>query len=335
MRMFGFKKTHMSRVKLIAAVSAFLMLTILNTLPAMAVEEVSGDDIYEDPVDAFLADSAFVGNSISVGLTMYNDYKGKEPLGDAIMLTRQSYSFYNDSKGSTNFLPRLNGVPMQAKDAISKCGADNVFICMGTNDLVGSSGAENAYKNYRRYLTEILRENPDITIFIESCTPSRPGSNVINSKVLAFNSYMKEYCDVFPNMYYIDIASPLSDGEGFLQSGYASDGSVHLTNSAYSIWAETVRNFISDYLEMKKETIREQNERERQIAQANYERNMRDMEEKKQEAFEEHMAEVRAEEAAEEERRRYELLNVPNEAELYEKLKNMTLQCDTIYGMID
>ena len=201
-----------------------------------------------DPVNVFLSQSAFVGNSVGEGLTMYNNAKGKVPLGNATMLTRVSYSFYADKNSMSKYIPKFAGTPMRAKDAIKQSGALYVFICMGTNDLVGNSSAENAFAKYQEYLNGIIAENPFVTIFIESCTPTRPGSNVDNAKVTAFNAYMKSYCDKFPNMNYVDIATPLMDEKGYLAAGLSSDGSLHLTNKAYEIWANTVRAYISNFL---------------------------------------------------------------------------------------
>ena len=218
--------------------------------------DVPVDDVSEDPVDVFLSQSAFVGNSVGEGLTMYNNAKEKVPLGDATMLTRVSYSFYADKNSMSKYIPKFDGTPMRAKDAIKESGALYVFICMGTNDLVGRSSAEKAFANYKEYLDGILEENPLITIFIESCTPTRPGSNVNTEKVTAFNAYMKSYCDKFPNMIYVDIATPMMDETGHLAAGLSSDGSVHLKNQAYEIWANTIRAYISNFLVIRNAALK-------------------------------------------------------------------------------
>ena len=270
-----------------------------------------------DPVDLFLSQSAFIGNSVGEGLTMYNNAKGKEPLGDATMLTRVSYSFYADRSRSTRFMPVYAGTPMQAKDAIKQCGVKYVFICMGTNDLVGSAGASSAYEQYLEYIAGILGENPGITIFIESCTPTRPGSNVNNEKVTEFNGMMKAYCDATPGFYYVDIATPLMDATGYLDASLSSDGSVHLTNKAYAIWADTVRSYIAWYMTARLEAMRQQHMVELEVAEANYNKAMNVMEEKK---LEKRNVRVKAEreaaeaqKAIEDEIKRYRLLNVPDE----------------------
>ena len=266
-----------------------------------------------DPVDAFLAQSAFIGNSVGEGLTMYNNACKKVPLGEATMLTRVSYSFYADAGNMSKFLPRLDGTPMRAKYAIKESGAKYVFISMGTNDLVGSSAPESAFGHYQEYIQGIMEENPSITVFIESCTPTRPGSNVKNEKVTAFNGYMMSYCDEFPDMYYVDIATPLMDDTGYLASNLTSDGSVHLTMKAYAIWADTIRSYIGRFLTERAAAMKEERERALALSKANYEEKMRMVDDRKQEAFEARMQAKREAEAAEEARRREQLLTVPDE----------------------
>lgn len=244
------EKNHM--VSLVSAVFVLVMAMVMLFAEAAGAAETQAVSVTEtDPVDVFLSQSAFIGNSVGEGLTMYNNANGKIPLGNATMLTRVSYSFYADKNSMSKYIPKLNGTPMRAKDAIKQSGALYVFICMGTNDLVGGSSAEGAFAKYQEYLDGILAENPLVTIFIESCTPTRPGSNVGNAKVTAFNNYMKSYCDNYPNMNYVDIATPMMDETGHLSAGLSSDGSLHLTNKAYGIWADTIRAYITNYLALK------------------------------------------------------------------------------------
>ena len=313
---------HIFIVPVLSALMALFFCTVVSADGEPDAETAGAEDtavVYADPVDTFLAQSAFIGNSVGEGLTMYNRAMGK-PLGDAVMLTRVSYSFYADRTGASKFLPIYNGTPMQARVAVNMCGAKNVFISMGTNDLVGSASASSAYDQYLQYIAGILEDNPDITLFIESCTPTRPGSNVNNDKVASFNAMMKAWCDQNPVANYVDIASPLTDGTGFLNASYSSDGSVHLTNKAYAVWADTVRSYISAYLAARLEALREQHRIEREAADANYRRTMKEMEDKKQKIRNVRItAEHEAEEAVRKEEdalRHYRLLNVPDEASL-------------------
>ncbi len=310
-------------LKICAAFGALIFTFAVNahaadfiTTPADALTAVpSGDQMIlqlPDPVDAFLAQSVFVGNSVGEGLTMYNNANKKVPLGNAVMLTRVSYSFYADANGMSKFLPRLNGVAMRAKDAIKQSGARYAFICMGTNDLVGSSTPESAFAKYQQYLAGIMAENPTVILFVESCTPTRPGSNVNNDKVTAFNAYVQAYCNSFPTMFYVDIATPLKGPDGYLSASLTSDGSVHLTNKAYAIWANTIRAYITNLMTARLTALKEQHEAELEIAQANCSAAMKNMEKKQAEARQERVVALQKEKELAAEKLREELLNVPD-----------------------
>ena len=245
----GRKNYRMIRIAAAFVLVAAMIMQFPDVAAAAETHAVSA--AIPSSVDDFLSQSAFVGNSVGEGLTMYNNAKEKVPLGNATMLTRVSYSFYADKNSMSKYIPKYAGTPMRAKDAIKKSGAQYVFICMGTNELVGKASAESAFTKYQKYLDGILEENPRVTIFIESCTPTRPGSNVNNAKVTELNADMKSYCDKFPNMNYVDIATPLMDEQGYLAAGLSSDGSLHLTNNAYEIWANTIRSYIAGFLDLK------------------------------------------------------------------------------------
>ncbi len=312
----------MKRSILIKSIAGAVVLATILSSPVKAAEVITDPATQlpvmqaVDPVDLFLSQSAFIGNSVGEGLTMYNNAMKKVPLGSATMLTRVSYSFYADANRMTKFLPVLNGQPMRAKDAIKLSGASYVFICMGTNDLVGKSAPETAFAKYQEYLALIMAENPGVLLFIESCTPTRPGSNVNNEKVTKFNAYMQSYCDMFPNMFYVDIATPLKDETGYLSKALTSDGSVHLTNKAYAIWANTIRTYITNFLIARSAALREQNEKDRQLAEANYRASMKQMEKLQNEKREARLAAEKRAAEAEDEKRREQLLKSPDEVEM-------------------
>ena len=283
---------------IMAVSSAVIFCSYMYTYAAEVVpSEEAAPLVAMDPVDAFLAQSAFIGNSVGEGLTMFNNARGRVPLGNATMLTRVSYSFWSDENSASKYLPQYLGVPMRAKDALKACGAGYAFICMGTNDLVGKSGVDSAVDKYKRYIAEIRMENPGITIFIESCTPTRPGSNVNNEKVTAFNAYMQGYCDMMPETYYVDIASPLKDDTGHLAAAFSSDGSVHLTNRAYEIWSLTIRNYITAYLAQKAAELQEKSASDQLIARETYNKGIKQMEEAKQQYRDARLQAAREEEA--------------------------------------
>lgn len=197
--------------------------------------------IIDTMLNSFFSRSAFIGNSIGVGLTNYFKAQGPGFLGEPTMLTRGSYSFRNDSAGNPKYMVSYKGESLMAKDAVAKSGAKYVFINMGTNDLF--EGAEKSYERYVEYIDGIRSTCPGILFFIESTTPACKDSNVSNSKIDEFNSLMAQYCAVTPDAFYVDISTGMKDAEGYLQVGLSSDKSCHLNNKAYAIWVDELRSF--------------------------------------------------------------------------------------------
>ncbi|MDE6517099.1 MAG: hypothetical protein K2L18_04525, partial [Acetatifactor sp.] len=51
---------------------------------------------------------------------------------------------------------------------------------------------------------------------------------------------------------YIDLCTPISDGEGNLAKDYCSDGYVHLNNAAYTLWEAELINY-ANTMQMEKD----------------------------------------------------------------------------------
>ena len=102
----------------------------------------------------------------------------------------------------------------------------------------------------------IREKNPNIDIFILSTTypVESPGSMdrqtaaSYRDQLQDLNVRLKAWCDE-GNGYFINLVSPLLSDNGFLKNEYSSDNYVHLTNSAYAIWATTIENYISELIE--------------------------------------------------------------------------------------
>ena len=197
--------------------------------------------LIEAQINNFFSQSAFIGNSIGVGLKNYFKSKGPGFMGEPTMLTVGCYSFRNDSAGNSKYMISYNKKSMMAKDAVKATGAKYLFICMGTNDV--SEGPEKAFERYVEYLNGIRVTNPGILMFVESCPPSCKGSNVSNEKIDQFNALMYQYSLTAPDVSYIDISTGMKDSEGYLAKELSSDKSCHLSNKAYEIWTNELRSF--------------------------------------------------------------------------------------------
>lgn len=211
--------------------------------------DVQMSGVSDSDVQAFFDDAAFLGNSVTAGFPSYFSSQGSGLLGNVQVYARVSYSFLNDQMSRSGYMLQFNGEEMQAAEIVEASGVSKVFICMGTNDLVGTS-AETVYPRYVSYIEGILERNPDVSIFIVSTTPrcnNDQTSSLTNANIDSLNTMMRRYCE--NNGYtFIDINTPLRNGTTGLYSGYSSDNYVHMNNSGYAVWAQTVAESIRQYL---------------------------------------------------------------------------------------
>ncbi len=201
----------------------------------------------------FFSDSAFVGNSVSLGLKYYFNSKGKHFLGGPLMLVQGSYSFANDAKPGSAFQITYRGKKQRAKDALAAAKVKKVFINMGTNDLW--CPAAQAYQYYVKYIQGIKKESPHIVIFIQGTIPMCTSSNkryLNNTAINQLNSSIRSYCEKHRDLYYIDVSGGLKDAGGGLLHRYSSDGYVHLTMSGYKIWTDNLIAYADQFILMEK-----------------------------------------------------------------------------------
>lgn len=199
-------------------------------------------EVTDEDIQDFFSRAVLIGNSVTDGFNMYFNAYGRGIMGNVRVCARGSYSLLNDKTNRTDYLPRLNGTPMRARDIIHNSGCDYAFICMGTNDLYGDAAGR-----YYEYLDDIRAYNPNVIIFVESCTPNHQDSPR-NSDINALNDAMIQYCNSHDNVYYVDVATPLRDSTGHLATEYCSDGGVHVTYAGYRVWADTLVEFAREYL---------------------------------------------------------------------------------------
>lgn len=199
--------------------------------------------------DRYYTDSAFIGNSVSIGLKAYFKSSGKGVCGKPVMLVQGCYSFANDKKAGSPYRIKYKGKRYRAKDAIAAANVERVFINMGSNDLWKPSA--RTYEDYVRYIRGIRKKNPKVVIFIQGTTPMCSARNrkyLNNSAICDLNKRMKKYCKKQKDIYYVDVSKGLATATGSLKKKYSSDGYVHLKTSGYKIWTKNLNTYISKLL---------------------------------------------------------------------------------------
>ena len=187
--------------------------------------------------DYFL-DAAFVGDSLTQGLQLYDILDTNVVANKGINLQ----TVYNEDKirvaeGYTSVFKELERI--QPK---------KIYILLGANDI-GWRG-ENAFKElYQELVVKIQEQHPDAIIYLQSMFPvtkaySDTDNGITNEKLSLYNKEILAVAEA-NNAYYLDIASILADESGALPDEVSPDG-MHLNAPYYKLWFEYLQCHVAD-----------------------------------------------------------------------------------------
>ena len=128
-----------------------------------------------------------------------------------------------------------------------------LFRSLGMNDI-SILGLEGARDQYKALIDKILETSPDIEIHIISVTYTLEGQGkgkLNNDNLAQYNILLQEMAEE-NGWGYIDLCTPISDGNGNLAEEYCSDGFVHLSNSAYSVWEARLTDYANAQADLEK-----------------------------------------------------------------------------------
>lgn len=183
------------------------------------------------PADGdYFADAAFLVNSVSQGLDMY-DYDG--------LLTQAD--FYGEEELSA----------FDAMDYIRRMEDGDygkVYIGLGVNELWRDMDALRGC--YMEMLEELMSYSSDSIIVLMGVPPvsaykSDTNANYTRELVAEYNEMMLALAEEW-GVWYMDVYSVLADEEGYLPSEVTEDG-LHFTPAWYQRWfALLAENFVND-----------------------------------------------------------------------------------------
>lgn len=204
------------------------------------------EKLTEEQLYTFFNGDVFVGDSITRQLRIYINEKNKrgENVPELIFLTAQSYMLYTASrrnllKEHTNILYRGEELPLCK--IIGKIKPKRAFILLGVNDYAGKDIKKHI--GYVERLIDLVKEySSETEVYFFSLTPVTKDF----CKKLDYRTMWDEYNAALEKVaiekgaYYIDIATPLKDEDGYLKKDYTSDGRYHLSSEGLQIWLDTM-----------------------------------------------------------------------------------------------
>lgn len=189
----------------------------------------------------FFGNSAFIGDSVMLGMSNYATKKGGDFLGGPLFLVAGSFSAAHalQKVSSESPHPLYKGERRLIEDSIKQSGVDKVFLFFGLNDI-GLYGVEKTVENYQTIIKRIKDKSPSVNIIIISTTymlTPKEGKLLNNSNIAKLNNQMREFCSQ-NNYGFIDIANHIGDETNGLKEKYCSDGYLHENELAYDVWVK-------------------------------------------------------------------------------------------------
>lgn len=132
-------------------------------------------------------------------------------------------------------------------DAVTKLHPSGIFILIGINDLSRDITVDEITANYRKILEQIRKETPRTRVYVQSVMPVNPagGNKRLEGKtpqIIELNNRLKTLAPEY-GYNYIDLFTPLADGNNLLPKKYSLDG-LHLSYEGYRVWVETIRPYV-------------------------------------------------------------------------------------------
>lgn len=209
------------------------------------VTSVSGDTSFTEtapvPVrefqtvdDAYFHDALFIGNSRTVGLSMF----GSMPEETTFYATVGMNIF--DLMGSSAQIPPEEGPEQSFDSLMSEKQFGKIYIMLGINDL-GTGTNESFAEYYKGVIDQIHQLQPDAIIYIQSiinvsAARDAQGDYISNAVIDQRNALIKELADN-DYCFYLNVNEVLVDANGCLNADYTSDG-IHLGGGSLSIWED-------------------------------------------------------------------------------------------------
>lgn len=191
---------------------------------------------------SYFDDAVFLGDSIINTLKVYEQIN--DCFGDALFLCRPSYAIRHAAENTMQLTWR--GGSYAIEDVVAACGAKKLFIQLGMND-VALVGPEHAIEYWEIVLPRIREQSPDIQIFIQAGTPIyRESGRLTNVNMDAYNELLKTFAEE-NGCFFIDIATPFKDENGYLLQEYCYDNYCHLNVEACGIWARTLKDYLLEH----------------------------------------------------------------------------------------
>ena len=232
--------------RLLTAAACLLALAGPAVIPAAGEESARLPD---EVLMQYYDNTLFVGDSV---MRLFGNYvKDRRTDNPAFFPGIKFYSAYNyqmvnmtreNIAGGDAVELTYKGSRATLREIMQKENRDKVFIMIGLNDRIYAH-----LDRAERYIDRLtgLRDKyaPGVRIGFFSLTPVTRNVGEKNRDLIsAYNTWLEEKCAATGALY-IDVASRIRDGEGWLPGSLSRDHEYHLNDEGNALWAEAMLDF--------------------------------------------------------------------------------------------
>ena len=196
------------------------------TVTQTAVTTNKGVPRSQEKPEEYLNNCAFVGDSITVGLSSYQFL----PADNVIAEVGINVSSVNDRVIQTTY------GDMTALEALMYAYPDNIYVMLGSNGIAWLS-IDSMIADYSEFTDSVKRALPDANIYVVSIPPvtaakEKSDQPILNSAIDEYNERLLEFA-VKNKYYFIDLNAELKDDNGAFPPEDAADDGMHFNRSTY------------------------------------------------------------------------------------------------------
>lgn len=186
--------------------------------------------------DTYIEDTVFIGDSLSVGLKVF------QFVPENRVLAAGSIDPHHAINDALIMLP--DGKKVTIPQACGYYLPKRAVITLGTNS-VSWRKPQNFIQLYSTLIDTILSYSPDTEIIVQSIPPvseayELKGSKITNKLINSFNEHLADMCRQ-KNLPFLNTAEALKNDRGYLADQYQSGDGLHHNRSAYKIWIDYLK----------------------------------------------------------------------------------------------
>ncbi len=110
-----------------------------------------------------------------------------------------------------------------------------IVFYAGDNDIAGKKSAQHVLEDYRKFVTLVSRESPQVRFIFVTIKPS--GRRWESwPEMHEANELIRTFSEKDDRLFFADLGTSLLDGEGKPDDGFFLDDRLHLNARGYAVW---------------------------------------------------------------------------------------------------